>query len=139
MSAITIAPSAIPTPEGAVIRTKPFGETVTAGMPVYLHSDGKVYKTDVDGTAAQKACYGIAMNGGILDEDCDVLISATGPVTLTASGITVGSPYYAGSAASGSIVPFGDLDGSDVVIYLGTGYSATQIMYKLHVTGVTHA
>jgi len=139
MSALTIAATALPTPAGARTRTKPAGETLTDGMPVYLHTDGKLYKTDVDGTAAAKACYGITMTGGILDDNIVVLLSCTGPLTICASGIVNGTIYCAGSATPGTIVPWADLDSSDTVIILGVGYSATELLPIIFDSGVTHA
>lgn len=137
MSALTVSATALPTPTGARTATKAFGETITAGMPVYLSaSDGKVYKADAN-AAGKKTVYGIAMNGGVLDENCVVLLSCTGPLTICASGITVGTVYCLGGTA-GQIVPWADVASGDDVDIIGVGYSATQLAYQLFNSAVAH-
>lgn len=47
-------------------------ETITAGQPVYLHTDGKLYVSDAN-DATDNQCDGIALDGGSANSGISVL------------------------------------------------------------------
>lgn len=136
MAAIAItAANVVTAGGGSVNKDKVFGETVTAGQAVYLKSDDRWWLSQCDGTDAEIAVGGIALNGGAANQPAAVQTSGL----LTIGGtVAAGVPYYVGRAA-GSIVPFADLLSTDKVSQVGYGISVTQIYIQRTLTGVAIA
>ena len=63
MAALTVTATNVVFVSGSVIQHT-IGETVTAGQAVYLKTDGRVWKAQCDGTAAEAAAIGILLSGG---------------------------------------------------------------------------
>lgn len=95
------------------------GETIDAGMPVYVHTDGKYYKALNDtsahanafgmaacsATTGQYMCAwatGVQLTIGVVNEEQTLTLSggATGNFTLTYSGQTTGNIDVGASAAT---------------------------------------
>jgi hypothetical protein len=88
------------------------GETITAGMPVYLASTGKVMKASA--TLAGKEVLGIALDGAVLDGFVSVLKAG---LYAVGASMSEGESFYLGATA-GTIVQFGDLSDDDYVVRL---------------------
>lgn len=111
------------------------GETVTAGMAVYLKSsDGRYWKAQADGTAAEAAAVGIAMNNAAAGQALKV---SRGRITIGAT-VAVGSIYCV-STAAGSIWLSSDLGSSNYVTILGVADSVTTITVRPSATGIVKA
>ncbi len=84
------------------------GETVTAGMPVYLKaSDGKYYKTDANGTTEEAAAIGIVLSSGSANQN--VVIATKDPSFTPGFTMTIGAVYVVGAGTAGDINPVADL------------------------------
>lgn len=134
MAALTITANSVAKGTGAIVETHYAGETITAGQVVYLHTDGLLYKSDVNGTAAQKAVKGIALNGGAINQP--ISVQTAGSITIGAT-TAAGTFYVAGATAAGDINPVADLASGWEAILIGVGENTTSIKLNLWDTGVT--
>jgi hypothetical protein len=99
------------------------GETITAGQPVYTHTDGKAYKADNDDASVAKAVVtGIAVGGGAAGQA--IFVQTGGDVNFGAATFTLGANYFL-SATAGGICPVADLGAGKSVVFLGTARSTT--------------
>lgn len=123
---------------GTQTATGTYGETVTAGQAIYKKaSDGLLYKAQCDGTTAEAAVVGIALNSGSANQPASYATSGLltlGAVTAGAAGVAV-----ALSATAGGICPDGDIASTNYYTAIGVLTSATVIQIALNVTGVQHA
>lgn len=114
------------------------GETITAGMAVYLKtSDSKYYKADANVTTAEAVVAGIALNS----------VSAGQPISFATGGkLTLGS-VTAGAAGvpvalsttAGGLAPDGDISSGNYYTFIGVMTSATELQIGIIVTSITHA
>ena len=105
------------------------GEAFTAGQMVYLSAAGTWLKAQCDGTAVEAGSLGIGMALFTADvAGARGSIARPGAiVTVAASGLTVGIPYWIGNAA-GALDPLADLGTTDKVTFAGQTRSATQFV-----------
>lgn len=112
-----------------------FGESVTAGQPIYQKaSDGLYYKMQADGTAAESGVgvtYGVALSGGSANQWG--VLATSGPITIGAT-VVVGTHYYV-HATAGLIGLFSDLASTNYITDLG--YATTTAIITLSGTGAT--
>lgn len=109
------------------------GETLTAGQAVYLHTDNKYYLAQADsGTAADRKCHGITLNGAASGQPVSVQTSG---VINPGGTVTVGTIYVT-SGTAGGIAPHGDLATGDYVSIIGVGLTASTIQLILNNSGV---
>lgn len=112
-----------------------FGETITAGQPIYQKaSDSLFYKMQADGTTAESGTgviYGIALSGGSANQWG--VCATSGPVTIGAT-VVVGTHYYV-HATAGLIGLFSDLASTNYITDLG--YATTTAIITLSGTGAT--
>lgn len=112
-------------------RTVQYGETVTAGQPVFKDAaDGKYYKADNDVDQATATVVGIAYTGGAADEFGSIVVS--GPVDLGAT-LTAGQSYVLSSTAGG-ICPHSDLGSSDWIVTLGVATDSDSFIVDINNT-----
>ena len=101
------------------------GETITAGMPVYLKaSDGRLWKAQCDGTTAEAAVVGIALHASLAGQP----LAYAGPgAVMNIGATTAAGVFYYVSAAAGGIAPVADLAGTNKVTAVGyaTGTSGS--------------
>lgn len=140
MAALTITATNVVAGDGAVVvKDFPFGETVTAGMSVYLKaSDSKWWKAQADGTADQSGSgvrLGIALNGGAANQPAAV--QTGGRLTIGAT-VAAGVFYYVGLGA-GEIGPAGDLGSTNYVSQIAYGVSTSVVVVNPLATGVVLA
>lgn len=112
-------------------RTVQYGETVTAGQPVYLKSaDSKYWKADNDVDQATATVAGIVYTGGAADGYGVIIVS--GPVDLGAT-LTAGQTYVLSSTAGG-ICPHTDLGTSDWIVTLGVATASDYFIVDINNT-----
>lgn len=130
MAAISPTAASVVKAAGSTTATGTAGETITAGMSLYLGADNKIYKAQCDGTANQAACIGIALTGSSLDQPITYLSS--GGINLGAT-LTVGETYVVGTAFGG-INPIGDLVSTNYVTILGIATTASNLAVDIQVS-----
>ena len=76
------------------------GETVAVSDALYLHTDGKYYKAQADGT--QQPAMGLALETGILDDS--IRIQRIGPITdATWTWSVIGAPVFLSDSVAGEL------------------------------------
>lgn len=113
------------------------GETITAGMPVYLKtSDSRLWKADANDTAATATVVGISLHGASAGQP---LVYAVPNYSLVIGAtLVVGSWYFLGTTA-GAIVPAGDITTSSYPTCIGYAASATDLFFLGVNPGVAYA
>ncbi len=100
----------------ASVATAPAGESITAGQSIYISAnDGKAYKAQADGTAAQADVAGLALNGAGAGQP--VQYATDGAINIGAT--TAKGTVYCVSATAGGICPIADLASGDFVSLVG--------------------
>lgn len=113
------------------------GESITAGMPVYLKSsDSKIYQCDSNVTSAEAACVGIALCSAAASQP--VVYAQSGATVDLGATLTVGETYVL-SATKGAIAPVGDLATNDYVTHLGVASAADNLNLRIYASGIQHA
>lgn len=111
------------------------GETLTAGMVVYLKaSDSRYWKANAETSAATAAVVGIVLNGASAGQS--VRVQTGGTVTIGAT-VGVGTLYIL--SVTGLICPYGDLATADWVTSLGIATTAAKIALRIQASGVQKA
>ncbi len=105
------------------------GETLTAGMPVYLKSsDTRYWKSDTNSATAEvRTVAGITLNGASAGQPVRVMSSGT--VTIGAT-VAVGTIYVL-SGTAGAIAPSTDLVSGWYTHILGIATTAAKIKLNL--------
>jgi predicted transcriptional regulator len=122
---------------GATIRKEYLaGETITAGMAVYLKSsDSRLWKAQADGTAAEAAFVGVALNGASAGQP--VQVQSGGEITIGAT-VAIGTVYVVATTAGG-IAPVADLISTNYVTVVGVGTTAAILTILPIVSGIQKA
>ena len=110
------------------------GATITAGQAVYLDSAASnVAKlAQSDGTEAEAAVRGIAINGAASGQPVNIVRSGTMDLGAT---LTVGETYVV-SQTAGGVAPIGDLGSGDYVTHLGIATAADELTLSIKASGV---
>ena len=137
MADITVTATSVVKGSGAIInKERVAGETITAGMPVYLKSsDNKWWKSQSDGTAAEADAQGIALHAASADQP--LAVQTGGSITIGAT-ILAGVFYYVSNTAGG-ICPVADLGTADYVTVIGYGTTTALMTVQPLATGVVLA
>lgn len=137
MADLSITATAVLAGSGATTEHGTLGGTVTAGQVVYKDSaDGLMRLADNNsGTAAARAPYGIALNGGATGQPVKVL--RAGNLTLNAV-LTLGVAYYL-SDTPGGICPVADLATGEYPTIIGLATSTTNLSVDIQASGVALA
>lgn len=107
------------------------GETITAGMAVYLKSsDSKLWKAQADGTAAEAAAVGIALHAALAGQP---LVYAANGATINIGATTSKATVYVVSAAAGAVAPIADLVSTNYITHLGYA-TATDGTFLIKIT-----
>ena len=106
--AVTAAQVGVCDPMKAVIYPFEAAETITAGQPVFVDTNGKVQLADANGSGEQQ-CAGIALNGGGAGQAIDVLKSGR------VYGYTLGGAYWSAVYLSDSVGELADAAGTMTV------------------------
>lgn len=135
MADLSVTASSVVPSSTASLITGTAGETITAGMPVYLKaSDSKIYKA-IDSTAAAAAVVGVAVCGASANQP--VTYATAGDITYN-SIFTAGVAYYISDTAGG-LRAFADQSTGDYVTMVGVATSATVLHLVIYATGITAA
>lgn len=111
------------------------GETITAGMALYLSSTtGRWMKADADSaTAEARSAKAIALNGASAGQP--VSVQKSGDITIGAT-LTAGVAYYLSGLAAGGICPVADIGTGDYVGLIGLAKSTTVLALDFQYSGV---
>jgi hypothetical protein len=113
-----------------------FGEAVTQGMPVYRKAaDGKYWKAQNDGTAAEADAVALAMTKGA--SNGWGIVATEGNVDVGAT-LAVGETYCV-SNAFGAICPVADVGSTEFPTILGVASTASNLKLKPSTAGVAKA
>lgn len=134
MADISVTPADVLALDGSESFDGIAGETLTAGLTVYRHTDGKLYKADVS-TVAKANCRGVTLNGA--DADQPVKVCRAGP--LNPGGTVAVGQVYCVSSTGGGIAPYDAVDGpgaGEFVTTLGIGLAAGKLNLNIDAGGV---
>lgn len=99
MAALTVTAASVTLAAGSSFAVGTFGEAITAGQAVYLKaSDNRLWLAQADGTAAEAAAVGIALNGGAAGQPA---IYAVNGSTINIGATTAKVHYFVHSTAGG--------------------------------------
>jgi hypothetical protein len=137
MADLTITAANVAVSTNAVVnRQYNAGETITAGMCVYLKSTtGTWFKAQADGTAEESGSgvqTGIALHASLAGQP--LAVQTSGSITIGAT-TTVGTIYVV-SAAAGGICPWADLVSTNKLSIIGYGSTAAILAMVPAATGV---
>lgn len=136
MAAIAVTAANVLRVDGQVVQYNS-GATLTAGMAVYVDSNGLVQiatnATSV-GSGVGAPAVGIVLNTASSGQPCDVLITGTVNIGGTAA---IGKEYKIGTG--GGIIPVDDTAGGEYSTAIGIGTTAANIKLGINVSGVTAA
>ncbi len=106
------------------------GETITAGMGVYLKSsDSELYKAQADGTSAEATAVGVALHAS---GDGQPLTYAAQGSTINIGATTAKTTTYVVSATAGGVAPQADLTAGQYITRLGYA-TATDGTFKVDI------
>lgn len=113
------------------------GETITAGMAVYLKSSNNRWmKAQCDGTAEEAGSgvrLGVALHGSLAGQP--LIVQESGTISIGAT-VTVGVLYCV-SATAGGICPQADLVSTNKITVIGMGATAETIdLARIGYTGL---
>lgn len=134
MADLTVTAASVVNSSGA-IQSGTAGETITAGMALYLKaSDSKLYKAQCDGTAAEATLVGVSLHAALAGQP---LAYAGNGNTINIGATTAKTPYVV-SAAAGAVAPVADLVTGNYISILGIASGTTGVMtLAINNTGVT--
>lgn len=136
MADLSITVASVAKVSGGVETTYLAGETITAGMVVYLKAaDSRWYKAQCDGTAEESGVgvlTGIALHGSLAGQP--LAVQRDGTITIGATVVT-GTEYVV-SAAAGAICPHADLVSTNKYTRVGYASSTSVLTLGLLSTGV---
>lgn len=106
MTALTITAANVVQQPGALSADYIAGETITAGMSVYISTtDGKAYKADANASAATAVARGIATQS--VSNGQPLKVHVGGDIAMGAT-LTVNTAYIVGATA-GDVAPIADI------------------------------
>ncbi len=136
MAALSSITAVRPTANTKMTGPVAFGDTISAGQPVYLDSTDSEYKlADANASSTTATTKGIAVTPGV--DGGYGYVATGGSIILVGTTMAVGETYYVGATA-GAINPDADLTTGWYVSRLGTAASTTQLDLDIKATGITH-
>jgi hypothetical protein len=117
------------------------GESVTQGMPLYLHTDGKWYQCDANDGVAKAVVGAIALTSAATNGYALAAMPATTPgrsmVNLGAT-LAVGTAY-AVSATKGAIAPIADITSTQFVSVIGIATTTALLDFQVSISNTAKA
>lgn len=128
MADLTITAASVAQSTGADTVDGLAGETITAGMSVYLNASNVWMKAQCDGTAIEAGSggvrnFGIALHASLSGQPLKVQVG--GIITIGAT-VAVGTDYVIATTAGG-IAPRTDLASTNKITHLGFADTTTTI------------
>ncbi len=110
------------------------GEAIVAGDLIYIKAaDSKAWKAQCDGTAAEAAVAGIALNGAAAGQPMQYV--ATGTITVQpACFANAGIPLVL-DGTTGKCCPVGDLTTDDYVTHIGVSSDTDEFVLHIYAFG----
>lgn len=135
MADISITAASVVGDDGYTFQDVVAGATITAGQPVYLDASdsNKAKLADSDANANTAKAVGLALHAALAGQPLKIITG--GKVTLGASPLTQGLPYFLSNTA-GAICPLGDLGSADWTTLLGVAETSAKLQLKIWPTGV---
>lgn len=134
MADLTQTPANVAKGSGALVGRGVAGETVTAGQPVYLHTDNTLKLCDADALASSQA-KGITTHPAAAGQPLEY---QNGGLMNLGATLTVGE-WYGISTNSGKIAPLSDLASGDFPCLLGFAGTAALLTVIVKAGGVAKA
>jgi len=135
MTALSQTPASVHLFSDTTVALVQAGEAISPGMPVYLKSDGKYYKSISSG-ATEANAVGIAASYAPA-ADVYFVIAKTGSIDLGGT-MGVGTSYVVGAVA-GEIDPEADLTTGNYPTTIGRAKTATELVLNFKAAGIPHA
>jgi hypothetical protein len=138
MAAITVTPGSVLRVDGDKVHGYLAGATITAGMSVYVDSNGAVQigtNATSAGSGVSAQLVGVALNGGSSGQDIAIL--KTGGTVNIGGTVAVGKQYCLGTA--GGIIPVDDIATGEYITTVGVGITAANIKLGYTVSAVQAA
>jgi len=133
MTALTITAASVVPQSNAIFSQEVAGETITAGMSVYIDTTtGKAMKADANASASTAVARGIATHGASNGQPLRVQID--GDINMGAT-LTVNTAYVVGATA-GDVAPIADLTTGWYGALLGIAISTSVLRLAIRNTGV---
>lgn len=137
MAALTITAANIIKGTGSQIATNIAGETITAGMAVYIKSaDNKIYKADANLSAEASGAVGVSLHAALANQP--IVYQVGGPLSFGAI-LTAGIIYVVGATTAGDINPSTDLATGWYTNVLGYALTTSSMQIQPINTGVALA
>jgi hypothetical protein len=135
MAALTVTDTLVTFTSGQAVPIT-IGETVTAGQAVYIKaSDGRVWKAQADGTAAEATAVGIMLAGGAAGQFAHY--AANGSV-INIGATTAKNVMYHVHTTAGSVGVAGDLTSGHYITRMGYATATDgSFVIDIRATGVT--
>jgi len=131
MADISVTAANVVKVAGAATDRGTAGETITAGMPVYLKaSDNLLYKADADGSGTTTV-IGISLHAALANQPLEYLTGGS----LTFNAVLTAGTIYTASDTAGGIRPAVDNNSGDTISILGVASSTTVLVVKIHNSG----
>lgn len=142
MADIAVTPASVAPGASSVQIQGIAGETITAGMVVYLNpTTSKWMKALAAGTAQQSGNgtqYGIALTGSSNGQP--IVVDTSDPNGISIGGTTAVGTIYCISATAGGVAPWADLVATNYVTPIGVGAASNKIVFLSNgATGIQHA
>lgn len=135
MADLTVTAANVAAQSGAGTQRKNAGAAITAGMALFLATDGDVEPAQHDVDAATARCIGVALCDAAVGQP--VVYAVSGQVNLGAT-LVVGETYVVG-AAGGGIAPVADVGTGDFSTIVGVAVSSSLLKMGINESGVAHA
>tara|TARA_R110000803_G_scaffold62272_5_gene122535 strand:+ start:524 stop:931 length:408 start_codon:yes stop_codon:yes gene_type:complete len=123
MADVAITAANVISVSGSIDRSKNAGATISQGQCVYLDSSNEWQLTDVDLSAAAKACAGVSLNSAL--DGQPLAVQKNGLMNFGAI-FTEGLTYMCSDTAGG-IGPSADTGSGDDAIILGNAVTTSQL------------
>lgn len=141
MAAYTITAAEVTAGTGATIKYGIAGVAITAGQALYLDETTNTLKlAQADGTAAESACVGVAINSSAAGQPCGYV--AQGDVNLDTAALTGASKGEVTSlgATAGGLYPNEDVQTTERVCIVGVMKTSNPgvLTVSINDSGITH-
>lgn len=141
MAAYTITAAEVTAGTGATVLYGIAGAAITAGQSLYLDSTTNTLKlAQADGTAAEAACVGVAINSSAAGQPCGYV--AQGDVNLDTAALTGASKGEVTTlgATAGGLYPNEDVQTTERVTIVGIMKTSNPgvLTVAINNSGITH-
>lgn len=131
MAEITVTAASVALATGSSQLVGVAGETITAGMSVYLKaSDNRLWKAQADGTSAEADAVGISLHASLAGQP---LAYAPNGSTINIGGTTAAGVFYYVGTTAGGVGLAGDLASTNKVCQLGYATATSGAVFNVRI------